>query len=166
MKEHSSHNQIVSTTLPAAQAALSDSESVAASALWAYLRVFGSVWGISVPAAIFNSRFTVESYKISDPAVRNALGGGNAYSHVSGSFVASLPRAVQDEVTGVYTDALRVVWYASMGLSVVAFALVFLEKEIVMRTALVAPEMNMSKDATRDLESSTKGGERTAQPSV
>lgn len=158
------HKNIVSTTLPAAQAALSDSESVAASALWAYLRVFGSVWGISIPAAIFNSRFAVESYRISDSAVRDALGGGNAYSHVSGSFVASLPQALQNEVRGVYADALRVVWYVSMALSVVAFAIVFLEKEIVMRTTIEAPEPKGSENAAKDTES--KGGERSTQPSV
>lgn len=83
---------------------------------------------------------------------------------MSGSFVASLPPALQNEVTGVYTDALRVVWYASMGLSVAAFALVFLEKEVVMRTTLEAPEMDGSKDATKDSES--KSGEGSAQPSV
>lgn len=142
----------VSTTLPAAQAALPDSESVAASALWAYLRVFGSVWGISVPAAIFNSRFATESYRISDVAVRDALGGGNAYSHVSGSFVSSLPQALQNEVKGVYMDALRVVWYVSLGLSVLTFFLVFLEQEIVMRTELAAADVKSPNGAIKDPE--------------
>lgn len=106
-----------------------------------------------MPAAIFNSRFAVESHRISDPVLRNVLGGGNAYSHVSGSFVASLPEVLRDEVRGVYTDALRVVWYASMGLSVFTFAFVFLEKEIVMRTTSEALGEDSSKGETKDLES-------------
>ncbi|KAI3397647.1 hypothetical protein diail_10518 [Diaporthe ilicicola] len=125
---------LVSTTLPTAQAALDDVESVTASALWAYLRLFGTIWGISIPAAIFNSRFAVESYRISDATVRSTLDQGNAYSHVSGTYISSLSAAIRDEVVGVYLDALRVVWYVCLGLSVVALAIIFLEREVVMRT--------------------------------
>lgn len=117
---------------------------------------------MSVPAAIFNSRFAVESYRISDATVREALGGGNAYSHVSGSFVASLPLTVQDEVKGIYTDALRVVWYVSAGLSVAAFVLVFLEKEIVMRTTMETTDENSASNGPKDLEA--EGGRQSFAP--
>lgn len=151
----------MSTTLPAAHAALPEADSVAASALWAYLRVFGCVWGISVPAAIFNSRFAAESYRISDAVLRDALGGGNAYARVSGSFVASLPLVLREQVRAVYTDALKVVWYVSLGLSVVMFGLVFLEREIVMRTTLetLAPK-DMSSGNSKDPEAGIIGGEK------
>lgn len=109
-------------------------ESVAASALWEYLRLFGTIWGISIPAATFNSRFAVESYRISDAAVRGTLGRGNAYSHVSGTYISSLNAVTRHEVVGVYLDALKVVWYVCLGLSVIALAVVFFEKEVVMRT--------------------------------
>ncbi|KAH8773782.1 hypothetical protein F5883DRAFT_628128 [Diaporthe sp. PMI_573] len=139
---------LVSTTLPAAQAALEDEDSVAASALWAYLRLFGTIWGISIPAAIFNSRFAVESYRISDATVRGTLGAGNAYSHVSGAYISSLSAVIRDEVVGVYLDALRVVWYVCLGFSVVALAVVFFEKEVVMRTTREPKVDNTEKEAT------------------
>lgn len=124
-----------------------------ASALWAYLRVFGGVWGIAIPAAIFNSRFAVSSSAISDDAVRDVLGGGNAYSHVSGAYVSSLPPAVRAEVIDAYAEALRVVWYVCLALSVVALAVTFLEKEITMRTTLDAPQRDSPKKALDDMES-------------
>lgn len=100
---------LVTTTLPAAQASLPAADLVPASALWAYLRVFGGVWGIAVPSAIFNSRFSASSSSISDETVRNTLGGGNAYAHVSGAYVSSLPPSLRQEVIHVYDEALRVV---------------------------------------------------------
>lgn len=109
-------------------------ESVAASALWAYLRLFGTIWGISIPAAIFNSRFAVESYRISDATVRGTLGRGNAYSHVSGTYISSLSAVTRNEVVAVYLDALKVVWYVCLGFSVVGLVVTFFEKEVVMRT--------------------------------
>ncbi|KAI4862252.1 MFS general substrate transporter [Hypoxylon rubiginosum] len=46
----------LSTLLPATQAALSEKDTASSSATWAFVRTFGTVWGVSVPAAIFNSR--------------------------------------------------------------------------------------------------------------
>lgn len=123
-------------------------ESVAASALWAYLRLFGTIWGISIPAAIFNSRFAVESYRISDATVRDTLGQGNAYAHVSGTYISSLNAVTRDEVVGVYLDALRVVWYVCLGFSAVALAVVFFEKEVVMRTTRESKVENTEDKAT------------------
>lgn len=75
----SSYKSIVSTTLLAAQAALSELDAVTTGDFWACLPVFRSVWGISVPAAIFNSRFAAQSHRISNAKFRNSLGGSNGY---------------------------------------------------------------------------------------
>lgn len=53
-----------------------------------------------------------------------------------------------------------------IGLSVVAFVLVFLDKDIIMCITLEASEMNRSKKEKKDSESSVKSSEGTAQPSV
>jgi hypothetical protein len=146
----------VSTTLPAAQAVLTAADSVTASMMWAYLRIFGGIWGVAIPAAIFNSRFAVSSTSISDENVRDALGGGNAYSRVSGAFVSSLPEMTQNEVVEVYYGALRVVWYVCLALNVITLAIVFLEKEVVMRTTLDFPEQgNKPPSAQENTQSKT-----------
>ncbi|KAL1882318.1 hypothetical protein Daus18300_000804 [Diaporthe australafricana] len=144
---------LITTILPAAQAALPTSDAVPASALWAYLRSFGSIWGIAVPAAIFNSRFSQLSSTISDESVREALGGGNAYSHVSSSYLSSLPEAVREQVAHVYDDALRLVWYVCLAFSAFALLITLLEKEVEMRTTLDAPRKNSSEKIVKDLES-------------
>lgn len=111
---------------------------------------------MAIPSAIFNSRFAVSSRAISDETVRETLGGGNAYSHVSGAYVSSLPEALRDEVINAYTEALKVVWYVCLAISVVAFAVTFLEKEITMRTTLDAPQRDTPKKAMYDTESGVK----------
>ena len=55
---------------------------------------------------------------------------------------------IRDEVVGVYLDALRVVWYVCLGFSVVALAVVFFEKEVVMRTTREPKVDNTEKEAT------------------
>lgn len=144
---------LITTILPAAQAALPTTDAVPASALWAYLRSFGSIWGIAIPAAIFNSRFSQLSDTITDEGVRSVLGGGNAYSHVSSTFVSSLPAAVKEQVVHVYNDSLRLVWYVCLAVSAFALLVTFLEKEVVMRTTLDAPQKDTSGNAAKDLES-------------
>lgn len=144
---------VITTMLPAAQAALPTSDAVPASALWAYLRSFGSIWGIAIPAAIFNSRFAQLSDTITDEGARSVLGGGNAYSHVSVTYVSSLPGAAQEQVVRVYNDALRLVWYVCFAFSAFALLITFLEKEAVMRTTLDTPQKSTSANTAKDLES-------------
>lgn len=144
---------LITTILPAAQAALPTSDAVPASALWAYLRSFGSIWGIAIPAAIFNSRFAQLSDTITDEGARNVLGGGNAYSHVSSTYVSSLPEKVRGQVVHVYNDALRLVWYVCLAFSAFALLITLLEKEVVMRTTLDVPQKGTAEKAVKDLES-------------
>lgn len=72
---------LLTTLLPAVQGALPQSDVAPASATWAYLRAFGGIWGISIPAAVFNSRFAHHVLQVTDPTVRSILGSGNAYAH-------------------------------------------------------------------------------------
>jgi len=127
---------ILNTLLPACQAGLLESDQAAATATWSFIRSFGSIWGVAIPAAIFNNRFEKLSYRISDPAVRDLLSAGHAYQYASASFVNSYPSVVREQIIGVYVDSLRLVWQVSIVFSGVAFLLVFLEKEITLRTEL------------------------------
>jgi Fungal trichothecene efflux pump (TRI12) len=78
---------VLNTLLPACQAPLAESDQVAATATWAFIRNFGSIWGVAIPAAIFNSRCNALAYHVSDPTARAALANGQAYQHATSSFV-------------------------------------------------------------------------------
>jgi MFS family permease len=152
---------LMNTTLPAAQAALEPADSLAAASFYAYVRAFGSVWGIAIPAAIFNSCFANYSDKISDDAVRQLLSGGNAYSHVSSAYVSSLPSPVQGEVIQAYLSTLKVLWGVCLGLTAISLLLTFFEKEIAMRTTLdgAAHGKSDAKVLTKDEESTVTSSE-------
>lgn len=62
--------------------------------------------------------------------------GGNAYSFVTNTLVSSFPPETRHQIVEVYTDALKVVWYVALAFAIFAFLLVFVEKEIEMRTTL------------------------------
>lgn len=46
---------LVPALLPAVQAGLTDADNSSSTATWAYVRSFGAVWGVTIPAAIFNN---------------------------------------------------------------------------------------------------------------
>lgn len=122
--------------LPAIQAVLPQSEVSVATSTWGFVRAYGGIWGTSIPTAIFNSRVAQELYKVSDPSIRAALGTGNAYSHVSGNFISSLPRDALQQVFGVYNESLRVVWIVCTAFCGFCFLLCFLEQQVEMRTTV------------------------------
>lgn len=127
---------LLTTFLPAVQGALPQSDVAPASATWAYLRAFGSIWGIAIPAAVFNSRFAHHVHSVRDEGVRSALGGGNAYAHVSSRYISALPEQTRNEVVAAYLGAMKNVWQVCIAFCGLAFLLVFLEKEIPMRTTI------------------------------
>ena len=124
---------VLTTLLPAAQADLPQALVAPITATWAFMRSYGSIWGIAIPAAIFNSRFEDLHWRISDPVLRAELGGGSAYSHASDGSVRFLPPTIQKEVISVYSDSLKLVWRVAVGFSGLCFLLAFLEKEVSLR---------------------------------
>ncbi|KAL9121436.1 MAG: hypothetical protein Q9187_002006 [Circinaria calcarea] len=128
----------IGTLLPAAQAALSESDTATATGLWAVLRSFGTIWAITISAVVFNNRFASLSGRISDPTVRALLSGGQAYEHATGEFIGSFGNQsdLQKEIVSVYTDSLKLVWQVAITISGLGFLLIFAEKEITLRTEL------------------------------
>lgn len=126
----------LSTLLPATQAALSEKDTASSSATWAFVRTFGTVWGVSVPAAIFNSRCDSLSIRIDDIAVRSQIANGQAYAHATRDWIISLASHTRDQVVGVFSDSLRLVWIVATVIAGVSFFVVFVEKEIRLRDNL------------------------------
>ncbi|KAI1472377.1 MFS general substrate transporter [Daldinia caldariorum] len=127
---------MMSTNLPAVQADLPESDTAAATAAFAFVRAYGSIWGVSIPAAIFNAKFARESWRIDDPQIEDRLSGGNAYEYANADFIRSFPEPQRDRVIDVYARSLQLIWQVSLAFALLGFLICFLEKEIALRAHL------------------------------
>jgi hypothetical protein len=152
---------LLTTTLAAVQVDLEEKDVGLATATWAFIRSYGAIWGISIPAAVFNTQFGHLSGRISDPAVAAKLSGGEAYSHVSATFIKSLTPQVREEVIGVYSDTLKLVWQVSLAFAALGFIMTWFEKQIKLRTELET-EYGL-KDPKKEKEKE-KGNGGVAEP--
>jgi hypothetical protein len=123
--------------LPAVQAALPESDVAIATGTFAFIRSFGIIWAVTVPATIFNNEFVrLARTRITDENVRAVLSGGQAYEHATKSFVNSLQGLVHTQVVSVYTDSLKMIWQVALCVAGLGFIVAFFEEELEMRTEL------------------------------
>ncbi|GAP85175.1 putative major facilitator superfamily general substrate transporter [Rosellinia necatrix] len=127
---------LLAVLLPAVQAALTEKDTALSTATWSFIRTFGTIWGVSIPAAIFNSRSNDLSKRIDDPAVRALIAHGQAYSHATSDFLLSLPDHTREQVVSVFSDSLNLVWIVATAIAGASFLTIFLEKDITLRTQL------------------------------
>ncbi|TVY17886.1 Efflux pump FUS6 [Lachnellula arida] len=127
---------VAPSALPAVLAPLDEKDVATATGTWSYLKSFGIICGITLPAVAFNNQFDHLSKRISDPAVRAALSNGQAYEHGTKSFVNSFQGTLRDEIIGVYSDSLKTVWQFATAIAGFAFLIVFVEKELKLRDTL------------------------------
>lgn len=139
---------IFTSTLPAILAALPESEVATATATWAFLRSFGSIWGTAIPSAVFNSSVNPLLYTVPDEAARAWLKDGGAYQHAAREFLRTVrDTPVWPGVLNVYIDALRVVWYVSIAFAGIGVPLAFFIKGLHLREE-VNTEFGMEIDQT------------------
>ena len=152
---------VLNTMLPAVQAQVDERYQAATTAAWSFVRSLGSIWGVAIPAAVFNNRFSqISAYTITDPAVRALFDGGNrAYENAYADFIWSFPTPVKDQIVQTYSDALKLIWQISIAFSGINFLIIFLEKEVPLRTELETEFGLEGGDKEKDAE---KGGEKTA----
>ncbi|KAI1813102.1 MFS general substrate transporter [Poronia punctata] len=127
---------MMSTNLSSVQADLPESDTAAATAAFAFMRAYGSIWGVSIPAGIFNAQFANQSWRIGDKAIEEQLSHGRAYSFANAAFVHSFPQPQRDRIIDVYARSLKVCWQVSLGFALLGFLLCFVQKEISLRTTL------------------------------
>lgn len=120
------------TILPAIQTSLTDADVASMTSMYAFLRSFGGIWGVTIPSVIFNGQVNRFLGRISDPAVRQQLADGNAYGFASTGTARTLPPDVRNEVLGVYTDALKTVWQVAIAFSLAGFLAVIAVKQLDM----------------------------------
>ena len=129
---------VLIATLPAILASLAESDVATATATWAFLRSFGSIWGVSIPSAVFNTRFTNLAYRISDPAVRDQMYRGGAYQLATRAFMRSLngDPVVKAQVVSVYVDSLKLVWQVCIAFAAIGVPLACCVKSLKLRDQL------------------------------
>ncbi|KAJ5478331.1 hypothetical protein N7530_003840 [Penicillium desertorum] len=125
-------------TLPAVLASLPESDVATATATWAFLRSFGSIWGVSIPSAIFNTRFTDLVGRIASPQLRSVLVGGGAYQLATKTFMESLDNTpvVKAQVVSVYVDSLKLVWQVGIAFAALGVPLSLLLRSLALRNEL------------------------------
>lgn len=125
---------LLPTMLPAILASLSEADIALGTGVYSFLRSFGYIWGVTVPATIFNSTFEQYLWKISDMEMQQSLQSGKAYEHVGGEFIESLTESARDQVIGVYVTSIRTVWVGAAAFSAIGLVLVMIERHVPLRT--------------------------------
>ncbi|GAB7322831.1 hypothetical protein MBLNU13_g05398t2 [Cladosporium sp. NU13] len=127
---------ILNTLLPAFQASQPERDQAAATASWAFIRSFGCIWGVTIPAAIFNNRLQTSLDRISDPNIRAELASGQAYGRATREYISQFQNPTRLQIIQSFVRALEYTWWISVAFSGVAFLLVLFEIDIPLRTEL------------------------------
>lgn len=127
------------TLLPAIQAPLDEKFVATATGVYGFARGFGSIWGVTIPSAIFNNEVRRHKDLISDVAISNKLANGQAYELATKAFLDTLAgpdTVVRDQVIEVFTRAIQTVWYVGIAFAGAGFLVSFVQKEIKLRQEL------------------------------
>lgn len=97
--------------------------------------------------------------------MQKVLSNGHAYQHASNTFIDSLSDSAKNEVIGVFSDSLKLVWEISIAFCGLACILVFLEKEVSLRKELETDYDMAEKDNIQekngDIPDTEKAGSDT-----
>ena len=117
------NGMVFNTMIPPLLASLPTTEVATATATWTFMRSFGSIWGISIPSAIFNDRINrlvaQRLNNVQSAPIAALLVKGGAYEKATASFVRAIPAVVRPTVVQIYVDALKVVWYTVIPFAVI-----------------------------------------------
>lgn len=142
-------------TLPTILAPLPESDVATATAAWAFMRGFGTIWGAAIPLAVLNTRVdALVKTRVEDETLRRLLSKGGAYALASGGSVYSQTSSQKATVKGIYVDSLKLCWQVGLAFAFLGLALALLAKEVPMRAELET-EFGMVDEAEKS---------RTGQP--
>ena len=153
---------MMSSLLPACQAQLSEPDQAVTTAVWSSVRSFGSLWGVIVPAAIFNTQFENRAWRIADANARETFLRGHAYSNANAAFLAKFSDATREQVVGVYSDALKQLWQISIAFGGLSFILTTTEREIELRTDLQTEYGLEERKKSEEVEKATRNHPKIA----
>ncbi|KAI1934439.1 hypothetical protein LOZ66_005907 [Ophidiomyces ophidiicola] len=118
---------LLATLLPAIQKHFPDSDIEAVTALFNFIRSIALVWGVTIPAIIFDQTMN-DSVSDVPSDVRDLLVNGGAYARASRTFIQSFSGRVKEQVVGLYTSSLRATWWGAMSFALLGLALVALQR--------------------------------------
>lgn len=134
---------ITPVTLPTILTPLPESDVAVATATWAFMRGFGTIWGAAIPLAVFNTKAdSLAAILLRDNEdARALLSNGGAYTLAAGgSLYATLGLddnpSLMATVKDIYVNSLRLCWQVGLTFALLGFLLTFLAKELPMRTEL------------------------------
>lgn len=130
---------LTTTTLPAIQAPLTETDQAITTATWGFVRSFGGIWGIAIPAAVFNSRVNELASSIDVQSVQAALRNGGAYALAAaegGLGSLGWDSETQAQVKDIYVQSLRRCWQVAIAFSLLGFLISFVVKDVHLRTDL------------------------------
>ncbi|OTA98520.1 hypothetical protein M426DRAFT_69671 [Hypoxylon sp. CI-4A] len=153
----------VSTCLPAIMAALPESDVASATAAFSCIKTFGYIWGVTIPSILFNAVVNNNLSLISSSSLRAQLRDGGAYSFASqvNGLAGSVDAGVWSEVEQVYVRSLNAIWWFGLGISVVGFLAVGLERGLELSTELHT-EFGLDGDKA-DTPITGEGSEKNSQ---
>lgn len=133
---------ILSVLLPAIMAALPESDVAAASAAYCFIRTFGYIWGVTIASIVFNDQVNRNLGSVGDAGFREMLRDGAAYAFASqahavkGMLEGSGGLGLWKEIVGVYIKSLDTIWWVGLGISILGFFCVGMERGLELRKEL------------------------------
>ncbi|KAL4863531.1 major facilitator superfamily domain-containing protein [Aspergillus spectabilis] len=147
---------LLTTTLPALQAPLPETDVAVATTNRAFLHRLGGIWGVAIPSAVFNSQVKqfLPSPLRHEPYLQAWLADGGTYELATKEFMTSLndQPCVKAGVMGVYVDSLRIVWYVGLAFTILGFLVAFVLEEVPMRESLETEFGLQEKKRKNELE--------------
>ncbi|KAB8291370.1 hypothetical protein EYC80_010050 [Monilinia laxa] len=146
---------IMPVTLQTILTPLAEAEVATATATWAFMRGFGTIWGAAIPLSVFNSRF--DSLLVArlhdDETTRSLLEKGGAYTLGAGGYLYSAlglddNPSLEATIRGIYVDSLKLCWQVGLAFASLGFLLTFFAKEMPMRTELET-EFGLTGESTK-----------------
>lgn len=139
--------------IPALQAPLEERYAATSAGMYSFFRGFGAIWGVTIPSVIFNNvvkqQVTADpSAFATNPTLAARLIDGHAYELATKAFLDSLEPSdsqLRDHVIAIFEHAIHIVFYALVAFAGLGLLLVFLEKEVPMRTEN-ATEFGLEED--------------------
>ncbi|KAG8161962.1 hypothetical protein KVR01_007727 [Diaporthe batatas] len=128
---------MIAILLPAMQAPLEESLVALSTGTWTFTRGFGTIWGVTIPAAIFNNECRVRADGLADQNLAKFLNSGKAYQHATQTFLDSIvDPSSRQEVVNLFRFSMRTVWYVGIAFAGLGWLLVWLEREVTLRSKL------------------------------
>ncbi|KAK9415790.1 putative General substrate transporter [Seiridium unicorne] len=128
---------MIAILLPAMQAPLEESLVTLSTGVWTFVRGFSTVWGVTIPAAVFNNECRRNAETLTDANLASFLQGGKAYQYATQNFLDSIQDpASRAEVIHIFSKSVRTVWYVGIAFAGLGWLLVWLEREVTLRSKL------------------------------